>query len=524
MSRRLLNRGHNQWRPLLNGTSKPGRAARGIRFSSSGGGGGPGPKRLGSTQYEVVKWSLSMAIGIGTAWMFKDQIDDFSDFVAAKLPWSSSRSTARATTAGVVPNLDDHQGWRHDEVKYTPAPSAEDVTRMLNEGASSYAAGTVSSVADYDVAQLASNSPCEDAYLHGRFSNPWKDGSKEKEEDWMAWAVFDGHCGWQTSALLTKQLMPFVKKALQDIHSKNPTDADINQALQTAFTRLDDMLITSAQATIEGDHSFPDKIRRLEPGFAGSCALLALYNPTTKSLHIASTGDCRAVVGSKDNAEKKWTATFETVDQTGANEDEKDRIRKKFPDEPQILAGGRIWGMQPARTFGDGGWKWDKDLRARLRREYNATALPSSVRYSGYKTGPYLTALPVVSTVKLPEAPSFMILATDGLWDTMSSEEAVDLVGRWCDWKKDPKGSKPSSAAPPATGKQSPTVFGDIACRYDSDFSTFQDPNAAVHLMRNGLGGARDELVRGALTFTSPAARYIRDDMTVQVVFFGDNH
>ncbi|KAK8019307.1 hypothetical protein PG990_004445 [Apiospora arundinis] len=515
MSRRLLNRGQ-QCRPLLTAINKPSRASHASRFNSSGGSGGGGPSS-GPTSRPGISLSAGLLVGAGATWAYRESAGAPA---AAKLPGTTAR-----TEPGVVPNLDDHHGWRDDEVSYTPAPSAEDVTKMLNEGAHSYAAGTVSSVANYDVAQLASNSPCEDAYLHGRFSNPWgsSSGNKQKEEDWMAWAVFDGHCGWQTSALLTKQLMPFVKKALLDIGNKDPTEAEINQALQTAFTRLDDMLITSAQATIEGNHSFPDKIRRLEPGFAGSCALLALYNPTTKSLHIASTGDCRAVVGSK-NADNTWAATFETVDQTGANEDEKDRIRKQFPDEPQILAGGRIWGMQPARTFGDGGWKWDKDLRARLRKEYNATALPSSVRYSGYKTGPYLTALPVVSTVKLPEAPSFMILATDGLWDTMSSEEAVDLVGRWCDWKK--KGIKPSSSSSTSTtGKQSsPTVFGDIACRYDNDFSAFQDSNnAAVHLMRNGLGGARDEIVRGALAFTSPAARYIRDDMTVQVVFFGDN-
>ncbi|KAK8048446.1 protein serine/threonine phosphatase 2C [Apiospora phragmitis] len=494
LSRRLLNRGH--CRPLLAATDKPARATHGVRFIS--GGGGPKPSS------PAITTSVGLLAGAGLSWAYVEWsggASKLSPAVAAEL-WPTNG----------VPNLDNQgQGWRADEVKYAPAPSAENITKMLNESASSYAAGAVSNVANYDVAQLASNSPCEDAYVHGRFSSPWG-GNGDGEEDWMAWAVFDGHCGWQTSTLLTKQLMPFVQKALRDINKENPTDAEIQQALQTAFTKLDDMLITSAKATIEGDHSFPTR----------SGGLSRPSRVPAKSLHIASTGDCRAVVGSKDVDNNKWAATFETVDQTGASEDEKARIRKQFPDEPDILAGGRIWGMQPARTFGDGGWKWDKDLRARLRREYNATALPSSVRYSGYKTGPYLTALPVVTTVKLPEAPSFMILATDGLWDTMSSEEAVDLVGRWCDWKKDPKGKRFSSTAS-TTGTQTPTVFGDIACRYDSDFSTFQDPNAAVHLMRNGLGGARDELVRGALAFISPAARYIRDDMTVQVVFFGDN-
>ncbi|KAK8026561.1 hypothetical protein PG991_003617 [Apiospora marii] len=489
----------------------------------SGGGGGPSFRSARNASTVI-----GALVGAGSYWAYTELTG------GASKPPSAAAAAARARA---IPNLDEQgQGWRGDEVKYAPAPSSEDVTAMLNEGASSYSGGgTAGNVTSYDVAQLASNSPIEDAYVHGRFSSPFKGSGGAgagEEEDWMAWAVFDGHCGWQTSNLLTKQLMPFVQQSLREIIGKgkpNPTDADIQQALQTAFTRLDDQLVASAQRTIEDPHtSFPDKIRRLEPAFAGSCALLALYNPATKSLHVASTGDCRAVVGSSskdaaNNNNKTWTTIFETVDQTGANEDEKARLRAKFPDEPDMLAGGRIWGMQPARTFGDGGWKWDKDLRARLRREYNATALPSSVRYSGYKTGPYLTALPVVSTIKLPDAPSFLILATDGLWDTMSSEEAVDLVGRWSERKRlFSKGQLPPSSSSTASATTAaPTVFGDIACRYDADFSTFQDPNAAVHLMRNGLGGARDELVRGALAFTSPAARYIRDDMTVQVVFFG---
>ncbi len=47
-----------------------------------------------------------------------------------------------------------------------------------------------------------------------------------------------------------------------------------------------------------------------------------------------------------------------------------------------------------------------------------------------------------------------------------------------------------------------------------------QDDNAAVHLIRNALGGAHHDLVSGLLTFKQPFAREVRDDITVQVVFF----
>lgn len=35
----------------------------------------------------------------------------------------------------------------------------------------------------------------------------------------MAWAVFDGHSGWQTADLLKRQLLPFVRRSLGQIKS-----------------------------------------------------------------------------------------------------------------------------------------------------------------------------------------------------------------------------------------------------------------------------------------------------------------
>jgi pyruvate dehydrogenase phosphatase len=48
------------------------------------------------------------------------------------------------------------------------------------------------------------------------------------------------------------------------------------------------------------------------------------------------------------------------------------------------------------------------------------------------RTPPYLTAEPVVTSTKIdPRNPSFLIMATDGLWDMLSSQQAVDVVGKW---------------------------------------------------------------------------------------------
>ncbi|KAI1463323.1 protein serine/threonine phosphatase 2C [Daldinia caldariorum] len=405
-----------------------------------------------------------------------------------------------------------------DQIAYSPVPTAEDVTRQLNEHAFSvWTRGKL--VRRYDGAQLASNSPCEDAFVHGSFSNPLN----KSDEDWLAWGVFDGHCGWQLSNLLSKQLIPYVRNSLQNAKPKDGgqlSDEDIQNAIISAFTSLDHALVKTAKETIESNLSFAEKARRLEIAYAGSCALLALLDPRSRKLTVASTGDCRAVLGQK-TADGKWTATDLTTDCTGATPSEIARIQAQFPDEPEVVKGGRVWGMQPSRTFGDGMWKWPAALKDTLRNYYNGLSLPSAARYGAYKEGPYLTAEPLVSTSKIPESggPSFLILATDGLWDAMTSEQAVDLVGRWVEWQAQAQGQ-----GKPVRPKSS--NFGEVIlgrkqqCKFEEEKLTLEDHNAAVHLIRNGLGGGDERMVQGALTFRYPNSRDIRDDITVQVVFF----
>ncbi|KAI0879504.1 phosphatase 2C-like domain-containing protein [Hypoxylon argillaceum] len=471
---------------------------------------------------------VSFAVGLGAGWaLYRGGTSDkkVASRATAQAPplVTSSVTAAKGSASTAITTTPDlNELGLSDHIAYTSPPTSEDVTRQLNEHAFTVH-GAPGGVGRYDGAQLASNSPCEDAFVHGSFSAPF--GATSVDGKWMAWAVFDGHCGWQLSNLLKTQLMPYVRRSLEDA---KPTDKSgvseeaVHEALKKSFTTLDDALVKSATTIIESNLSFPDKARCLEPAYAGSCALLTLFDPQSRKLHVASTGDCRAVLGHK-TADGKWVATALSQDCTGATPSEVARIKAQFPDEPDVVQGGRVWGLQPSRTFGDGMWKWSAELKKNLRYHFNGLSLPSHTRYKNYKDGPYVTAEPLVTTTQIPEPkegqPSFLILATDGLWDTMSSEQAVDLVGKWYDRQQ--KGAAVVEPEKPAEGF-GPTVLGwKQQCKYEERKATFRDDNAAVHLIRNGLGGADEDMVRGALAFRYPNSRDIRDDITVQVVFFG---
>ena len=49
-----------------------------------------------------------------------------------------------------------------------------------------------------------------------------------------------------------------------------------------------------------------------------------------------------------------------------------------------------------------------------------------------------------------------------------------------------------------------------------------EDKNAATHLVRNALGGKDQDQLSALLTLPSPFSRRYRDDLTVEVIFFGE--
>ncbi len=153
----------------------------------------------------------------------------------------------------------------------------------------------------------------------------------------------------------------------------------------------------------------------IEPRYSGCTACVALLNDNV--FHLANAGDSRAVMARRTMQDGKIVrrAIDLTIDQNPDSPGEQERIEKMggfVSPPPEEGLSARVWldcnhsqiGLAMARSLGD-----------------------HAVKSIG------VIATPVVSTHELTETDDFMIIATDGVWEFMSSQEAVDIVSEHLD-------------------------------------------------------------------------------------------
>lgn len=415
-------------------------------------------------------------------------------------------------------------------MKPTTQHPEDDVTQQLRQNVFSAVLNS-GGVKRADGAQLPSNIPCEDTF------NRAQEISLPDGETWVAATIFDGHYGPHTADYLEKNLLSLVESKLSKLQTESRSDEKIQLTIEESFTELDNLITDRYAGCAENtDLALQDKIHIMHIAASGSCALLVLYNHTRKTIYTACTGDSRAVLG-QQIADGTWESVALSADQKGGNEAEMERIRKEHPDEEAATKDGKVLGMSVTRAFGDFRWKssHEKQMDQSMRFISHGAMKPEEI-----PTPPYLTAKPVITVTMLEANQSaVLVMASDGLWDECENAEAVDLVVRWLEaqpetslkamkmelkrtpksvwWKRDP----PPAPEPLPPGFDFLARKDQFEMRFLPDRTTIEDlDNAAVHLLRNVCGGSLRELVAAKLAYRPPYARYVRDDMTIQVLFF----
>jgi pyruvate dehydrogenase phosphatase len=301
---------------------------------------------------------------------------------------------------------------------------------------------------------------------------------------------------------------------------KDAPDHLIESAIKEAFVKLDNRIMDDAKRAVEASTEVadPDVISALGPAVAGSCALLSIFDPLTSVLRVACTGDSRAVLGAF-SASSTYEALALSKDQTGFNADEVERITREHPGEDGILdpKSGRLLGIAVTRAFGDHRWKWPTEFVKHIQGDYfGSSPRPKAL------TQPYMTAEPVVTTTSV-KASDFVILASDGLWDHISTEDAVECVSQWLAAKKAGKKQPVDKLnATPSMPAKVELKEGWPEWKAKPETFVVEDmDNAAVHLIKNVLGGKMRSLFVGTtVAATVGSTRNVRDDITVQVIFF----
>ncbi|KAL8644457.1 MAG: hypothetical protein Q9226_007752 [Calogaya cf. arnoldii] len=331
---------------------------------------------------------------------------------------------------------------------------------------------------------------------------------------------------------------------------QNRSLQDIVRAISDAFERLDYELLKKAVYAIVGSRPLQASMQDIAPAESGCSVVLATYDTASQHLFVANVGNCRAVLGHM-NAQGSWEASQLSVDHTCQNEDEVARLRAEHPNEADVIKDGQLLGSKLTRAFGDLRWKSSAKLQSIAHaRLFGQPLLPS------FLSPPYISARPSVSATKIdPNENDFVILASDGLWDRMTNEQAVRLVGLWLaknDPSKSPKDGRLTNPLDlvvqdpdenpqrfgmteyqerlqqgllvvktedlPAPGRE----YTKTVKHVDEKNWVVVDDNVATHLARNALGGA-DEDIFCALVGASSVypMRRLRDDITIQIIFFG---
>lgn len=323
---------------------------------------------------------------------------------------------------------------------------------------------------------------------------------------------------------VARELNATYKAAAADPTVLVPSSEAIDQAIKQGFVRLDNDIVHESVDKVLKSKSRRMAAELLAPALSGSCALLSFYDSQSKDLKVAVAGDSRAVLGRR-GPNGKWTATALSEDLTGGTPSEIKRLQEEHPGEPYVTRNGRILGgLEPSRAFGDAFYKWSREVQDKIKQQFfGRTPHPL------LKTPPYVTAEPIITTTKIdPSQGDFIVMATDGLWEMLSNEEVVGLVGQWLEQQQSGNGgskawlqswfsfdSQKQLPVEPAKdqsteGQRRPIRQQQYDISGAASRFIVEDKNAATHLVRNAMGGKDKDMVCALLTLPAPYSRRYR--------------
>ncbi|XP_020087478.1 probable protein phosphatase 2C 32 [Ananas comosus] len=187
-------------------------------------------------------------------------------------------------------------------------------------------------------------------------------------------AIFDGHGGKKAAEFASENIGELIVEEVEKRGGESCSE--IEEAVKIGYLKTDKEFLKAEES-------------------GGTCCVTALLRKG--NLVISNAGDCRAVLSRAGKAEAL------TSDHRPSRADEKDRIEN---------LGGYV------------------DCYRGIWRVQGSLAVSRGIGDSSLKQ--WVIPEPETKTLKITPEFEFLILASDGLWDTVSNQEAVDIARPLC--------------------------------------------------------------------------------------------
>jgi len=214
--------------------------------------------------------------------------------------------------------------------------------------------------------------------------------------------VYDGHGGDDAAIFLQQKLPGELSK--QVLMSGAQEAADLAAALIKSIKWCEDKFNALNLPEEPDDDDQPEEVPEGGYTSSGACAVVALYASHSRDLVVANLGDSRAILAAPPVPPNVAAGVSLTRDQTAANPMELARITAAGA---MVDANGYIQGeMTPSRAIGDVQFKGgDPDMSTSI-----------------------ILAEPEITCFRNVPRGAVVILASDGLWDALTTDEVRALV------------------------------------------------------------------------------------------------
>ncbi|KAA8531603.1 hypothetical protein F0562_006312 [Nyssa sinensis] len=224
--------------------------------------------------------------------------------------------------------------------------------------------------------------------------------------------VYDGHGGPEASRFITNHLFPFLHKFTSE---QGGLSAEV---IRKAFDATEEEFLHLVKRSW---------LARPQIASVGSCCLVGAISNDV--LYVANLGDSRVVLGRRVSDGRTSYSTpvvaerLSTDHNVGVEEVRKE-VEALHPDDSHIVVYTRgVWRIkgiiQVSRSIGDIYLKKPEFNRDPLFQQFG---LPVPLRRA------VMSAEPSILIRKLRPQDLFLIFASDGLWEQLSDEAAVELV------------------------------------------------------------------------------------------------